>query len=92
MRMAATLQRSLESAHAQYDLVPHPHSATSLEAAIQDADALLLLVKHSQFTNLDPLDIRSKSPARVVIDCVNGWDSDLWESAGFHVFRLGVQQ
>lgn len=33
MRMAATLQRSLDSAHAQYDLVPHPHSATSLEAA-----------------------------------------------------------
>jgi UDP-N-acetyl-D-mannosaminuronic acid dehydrogenase len=64
--------------------------ASSLEAAIQEADALLLLVKHSQFTNLDPLDVRSKSPARVVIDCVNSWDPDRWESAGFQVFRLGV--
>ena len=33
MRMAATLQRSLASAHARFDLVPHPHSATSLESA-----------------------------------------------------------
>ncbi|MDE3739359.1 aminoacyl-tRNA deacylase [Metapseudomonas resinovorans] len=33
MRMAATLQRSLERAHAEFDLVPHPHSATSLESA-----------------------------------------------------------
>ncbi|MBT8767252.1 aminoacyl-tRNA deacylase [Pseudomonas boanensis] len=33
MRMAATLQRSLERAHCQFDLVPHPHSATSLESA-----------------------------------------------------------
>ncbi|NWL79506.1 hypothetical protein DM872_21885 [Pseudomonas taiwanensis] len=33
MRMAATLQRSLESTRTQFDLVPHPHSATSLESA-----------------------------------------------------------
>lgn len=33
MRMAATLQRSLESAHCQFDLVAHPHSASSLESA-----------------------------------------------------------
>jgi len=63
----------------------------SLEAAIQEADALLLLVKHSAFIKLDPVDIRSKSPARVVIDCVNGWDLDPWENAGFRMFRLGVQ-
>ncbi|AOE88251.1 aminoacyl-tRNA deacylase [Pseudomonas sp. TCU-HL1] len=33
MRMAETLQRSLDRAHTQFDLVPHPHSATSLESA-----------------------------------------------------------
>ncbi|MGH6807120.1 MAG: aminoacyl-tRNA deacylase, partial [Ensifer adhaerens] len=33
MRMAATLKRSLESAHCQFDLVPHPHSESSLESA-----------------------------------------------------------
>ncbi|MBS7662666.1 YbaK/EbsC family protein [Pseudomonas lalucatii] len=33
MHMAATLQRSLERAQCQFDVVPHPHSASSLESA-----------------------------------------------------------
>ncbi|PAU52535.1 hypothetical protein BZL41_25010 [Pseudomonas sp. PIC25] len=33
MRMAATLQRSLEGSGCQFELVSHPHSATSLESA-----------------------------------------------------------
>lgn len=33
MHMAATLKRSLESAHCQFEIVPHPHSASSLESA-----------------------------------------------------------
>ena len=64
--------------------------ATDLASAIQDADALLLLVRHTQFTNLDPLEITAKSRARVVIDCVNSWDDQPWKDAGFKVFRLGV--
>ena len=64
--------------------------APSLTSAVQDADALLLLVRHTELTNLNPVDIGSKSPARVVVDCVNGWDHDQWEIAGFRVFRLGV--
>lgn len=33
MRMARTVQRSLEKAQCQYDIVSHPHSASSLETA-----------------------------------------------------------
>ncbi|OHC45240.1 MAG: hypothetical protein A3J25_19360 [Pseudomonadales bacterium RIFCSPLOWO2_02_FULL_63_210] len=33
MHMAATLKRSLESAQCQFEIVPHPHSASSLESA-----------------------------------------------------------
>ena len=33
MHMASTLQRSLERAQCQFDIVPHPHSASSLESA-----------------------------------------------------------
>ncbi|UVE17773.1 YbaK/EbsC family protein [Pseudomonas sp. LS44] len=33
MQMAKTLQRSLERAHCEFELVAHPHSATSLESA-----------------------------------------------------------
>ena len=68
------------------------YMAASLEDAIRDADALLLLVKHTAFTNLDPMEIRSKSSAQVVIDCVNGWAQDQWANAGFKVLRLGVNK
>ncbi|EXF91613.1 prolyl-tRNA synthetase [Pseudomonas fluorescens HK44] len=33
MRMARTVQRSLEEAHCEFDVVSHPHSASSLETA-----------------------------------------------------------
>ncbi|MDD0972978.1 aminoacyl-tRNA deacylase [Pseudomonas fontis] len=33
MRMAKTLQQSLDQANCDYDIVAHPHSATSLESA-----------------------------------------------------------
>jgi UDP-N-acetyl-D-mannosaminuronic acid dehydrogenase len=72
--------------------LPEIHMTPSLDSAIEDADALLLLVKHTEFTNLDPMEIASKSTARIVIDCVNGWDDDPWEHAGFKVSRLGVNQ
>jgi UDP-N-acetyl-D-mannosaminuronic acid dehydrogenase len=64
----------------------------SLESAIRDADALLLLVKHTEFSNLNPVKIASSSTARVVIDCVNGWNRLEWENAGFKIFRLGVNK
>jgi UDP-N-acetyl-D-mannosaminuronic acid dehydrogenase len=72
--------------------LPGIQMAPSLDFAIEAADALLLLVKHTEFANLDPTEIAAKSTARVVIDCVNAWDPDLWETAGFHMVRLGVNR
>lgn len=66
--------------------------AASLEAAVRDADLILLLVRHTDFTTLDPVEIASKSTARVVLDCVNGLDHFQWEHAGFQMFRLGVHR
>ncbi|HEY3473614.1 MAG TPA: nucleotide sugar dehydrogenase [Anaerolineales bacterium] len=68
------------------------HLAPSLESAIEEADVLMLLVKHTEFLSLIPHELAARSKARVVIDCVNGWNSKLWETAGFNVFRLGVSQ
>lgn len=70
--------------------LPGIHATASLEEAIEDADALLLLVKHTEFTKLDPQEILSKTTARIAVDVVNGWDRGRWETAGFQVFRLGV--
>jgi UDP-N-acetyl-D-mannosaminuronic acid dehydrogenase len=61
----------------------------TLEDAIRDADALLLLVRHTEFMKLSPAEIASKTKARLVIDTVNGWDEQQWHDAGFQVVRLG---
>jgi UDP-N-acetyl-D-mannosaminuronic acid dehydrogenase len=62
----------------------------SFDEAIKDADALLLLVKHTEFTKLSPNEITQKTKARIAIDIVSGWDAGQWQNAGFKFLRLGV--
>ncbi|NTU75695.1 MAG: UDP-N-acetyl-D-mannosamine dehydrogenase [Anaerolineaceae bacterium] len=62
---------------------------TSLEETVKNADLLLLLVSHEQFKSLDPAQVASLTPARVVIDTVNGWKRKEWQSAGFKLLKLG---
>jgi UDP-N-acetyl-D-mannosaminuronic acid dehydrogenase len=72
--------------------LPGINMATSRDSALQNADLLLLLVKHTEFSRFDPREIASKSTARLVVDCVNALDSTDWENAGFRVFRLGARK
>jgi len=62
----------------------------TLGATLDEADVLLLLVGHASLRGLDPHVLAQLTKARVVVDCVNGWDARLWGEAGFHVFKLGV--
>lgn len=64
--------------------------AASLDDALRDSDAILLLVKHTAFVDLRPEEIALKTPARVVIDTVNAWKTEAWQEAGFKLVRLGV--
>ena len=64
--------------------------ASSLDAAIKDADMLLLLVKHTEFKNFQPDNIASRTKARIVVDTVNAWDAAEWQRAGFQLHRLGA--
>lgn len=64
--------------------------AASLEEAVRAADVILLLVKHTEFINFQPDEIASKTRARVLIDCVNGWEAGYWKNTDFIVYRLGV--
>jgi UDP-N-acetyl-D-mannosaminuronic acid dehydrogenase len=66
--------------------------AANLAAALQEADAILLLVKHTEFVDLEPEKLASQTAARLVIDCVNAWDAGRWNKAGFNVHRLGVNK
>jgi UDP-N-acetyl-D-mannosaminuronic acid dehydrogenase len=64
-------------------------TARTLEHAVAQADIILLLVGHSQLKVIDPSKFTESTSARVVLDTVNGWDREPWQSAGFTYFRLG---
>jgi len=72
------------------DGLPGIPMATTLDDAIQDADAILLLVRHSQFRDMNPSKVAELTSARVAVDTVNAWDAETWSKAGFSLFRLGV--
>lgn len=69
--------------------LPNIPTAPTLEHAVQEAEAILLLVNHSQFRQINPHTLRSLTPATVAIDTVNGWERSIWEQAGFRLIRLG---
>ncbi len=61
----------------------------TLESALENADAVILLVRHTEFVKLNPGHMLELTPARTVIDTVGGWGA-AWDQAGFYVVRLGV--
>jgi UDP-N-acetyl-D-mannosaminuronic acid dehydrogenase len=63
--------------------------AASLAEAVKEADAIVLLVKHTEFCQLDPLEVAKQTRARIALDTVNGWDKEAWKAGGFKFFRLG---
>ncbi len=60
----------------------------SLEAALIEAEVIVLAVAHSQFIDLNPQEIRGKTSAELVFDAVRTWDKAAWELAGFKFFGL----
>jgi len=64
--------------------------APTLEASIKEADAVVVLVKHTEFTKLDPSVIAQKTKARTLVDTVNCWESEAWKAHGFTLCRIGV--
>jgi len=62
----------------------------SLEEAVKDAQVIVLLVNHTQFKNIDPIELAKTTGARTVVDTVNAWNQQDFTGAGFKVFRLGV--
>jgi UDP-N-acetyl-D-mannosaminuronic acid dehydrogenase len=66
------------------------HMSPTFDDAIKDADALILLVKHTEFIELNPSEIAQKTKARIVIDTVHCWNVASWKESGFNVHGLGV--
>ncbi len=61
----------------------------SLAAALEGAQAIVLLVQHAEFVNLDPQMVARQTTARILIDTRGQLDTPAWQAAGFTVFRLG---
>ena len=72
------------------DGLPGIPMSPTLEEALKDADAILLLVRHTQFCEMKPSEVKAMTSARVVVDTVNAWEAEAWKEAGFQMFRLGV--
>lgn len=64
----------------------------TLEAALEDAELILLLVSHGEFKMLTPMQVQSLTPARILVDTVNSWQGKDWVAAGFVYHRLGVRK
>jgi UDP-N-acetyl-D-mannosaminuronic acid dehydrogenase len=72
--------------------LPEVTAVPTLEAALKEADAVLLLVKHTELRELTVEKLAAMTPARVLVDTVGGWTGQDWQAAGFKFFRLGVNK
>jgi UDP-N-acetyl-D-mannosaminuronic acid dehydrogenase len=68
--------------------LPEVQQVSELDAALLNADLIVLGVAHDQFKNIDPADIRGKTPSTLVFDAVRAWDKAKWEQAGFRFCGL----
>ncbi|HVF24407.1 MAG TPA: UDP-N-acetyl-D-mannosamine dehydrogenase, partial [Anaerolineales bacterium] len=61
----------------------------SLESALAEADAVIVLVRHTEFVDFVPAEIAFITKARIAIDTVNALNANEWQKAGFQYHRLG---
>jgi UDP-N-acetyl-D-mannosaminuronic acid dehydrogenase len=61
----------------------------TLEAALEAAEMIVILAGHTVFKTLDPQQVASQTPARLVMDTQNMCDPAAWKAAGFRLVRLG---
>ena len=64
----------------------------SAEAALRDADILLLLADHTDFKSLDPTTISRPMRTNMALDTRNILDRAAWRAAGFHLATVGVAE
>jgi UDP-N-acetyl-D-mannosaminuronic acid dehydrogenase len=70
--------------------IPGAQAAASLEAALDGAEAVVLLVDHRAFASLDPSWAAGRMRGRVAFDTRGVWPRARWEQSGFAFHVLGV--
>ena len=63
--------------------------ADSIEEAVSDADAVLLLTEWPEFVSAEPSALAELAANPVVIDARNVLDAEVWSSGGWEVRPLG---
>ena len=95
---AIEVVKALISAGCQVDIfdpfdttytIDRANTCTNLEQAVKGAHIILLLVPHTQLTDIDPKQVTALARNAIVFDTVNGWDRAMWKDAGFTYYRLG---
>ena len=61
----------------------------TLETAVDGADAVVLVVGHRIFKDVDPAAIAPLMRGRLLVDARNFFDAEVWSAAGFTVETLG---
>ncbi len=64
-------------------------TVSNLDDVLAGAEIIVLLVGHVALKSLDPARTAAMTRARVLVDCVNGWDRQEWVEAGFRLHRIG---
>jgi UDP-N-acetyl-D-mannosaminuronic acid dehydrogenase len=67
-------------------------ACATLEAALESAEVVILLVDHRDFVDLDPAWVAQRMRGRVAYDTRGRWARPRWEQAGFTLHVLGVGQ
>ncbi len=73
-------------------VVPGVTMAASLDEAVNQAEIIVLLVNHSVFRSLNPLELGAITPTRIILDTVGAWEPEIWRAAGFETHRLGLSE
>ena len=76
--------------HAPERGVEGAETVGSLEEAVAGADAVVLLVDHPEFIELDPQLLARAMPGRVAVDLRGRWNMPAWMAAGFSLKVLGL--
>lgn len=88
--VAAGAQLTVHEPFAPQADVPGAQAAATLEQALEQAEAVILLVDHSAFRSLDPAAVAVAMPGRLALDTRGVWDRAAWRAAGFDLHVLGV--
>jgi UDP-N-acetyl-D-mannosaminuronic acid dehydrogenase len=62
----------------------------SWQSAVQDSKLIVLLVAHTSLLEINPFEMLACTDTRIVVDTVNGWNTDDWKKAGFEIVKLGT--